>query len=104
MGPTPFAPPLKYFFACIALFCCFAVTRAADSTATEGKGRSTLVVSKESKALAEIEKLGGKVVRDDSDPRRPAVAVDMEGHFAGMPQLKPLEEAIPRLNEDQSSD
>ena len=79
MKRTLLEASLQCVLACISLFACFAVTRAADSTAAETSGRPTLIVAPdESEAIVEIEKLGGTVIRDDRDPLRPASAVYLQ--------------------------
>ena len=63
----------------IAFFLCFAVARAADSGTNAMPRLSSLaLVPDDSQAIAEIEKLGGTVIRDDHDPLRPASAVYLQ--------------------------
>jgi hypothetical protein len=60
----------------LSLACAVGLTLGSFALADETRHRVPVAIeSDESKAIAEIERAGGRVVRDESDPLRPAIAV-----------------------------
>jgi hypothetical protein len=80
MNRVLFSRRVTFFLVCVSNFTQFTAAKAAPSN-TGGHKTPAMVIadSGQSQAIAEIEARGGKVVRDPSDPRRPAISVVFTG-------------------------